>query len=75
MNSSTEKPAGILERIRCSIWTYVCGWARSWLKHLPSVPIDGYELYMRWPGERMPPPPPESGGPPWGAQADWGLAA
>jgi hypothetical protein len=72
---TTEKLAGTVKNLCHSIWAHVCGWGRSWLEHLPSIPVEGYELYPRWPGERMPPPPPEYRGPQWGAQTDWELAA
>jgi len=64
------------ERVRCSIWEPCARWGRLWLEYLPSVPVDGYDFYMRWPGERMPPPP--SSGPHWDVQEeeeDWELAA
>jgi hypothetical protein len=62
--------------IRQSIWEPCARWGRRWLEYLPSVPVDGYELYMKWPGERMPPPSPRSAGPHWDIQEeDWELAA
>jgi hypothetical protein len=75
VNSTNEKLAGTGQGLSRSIWAHVCRWGRSWLEHLPSMPVEGYELYPRWPGERMPPPPPEYRGPQWGAPTDWVLAA
>jgi hypothetical protein len=61
------------KRARRSIWEPCAQWGRRWLEHLPSVP-PGYDLYVKWPGERTPPPP--SPGPRWDGQVeDWELAA
>ena len=61
-------------RAHRSIWEACARWARCWFEYLPSVPVDGYELYMRWPGERMPPWP--SSRPHRDVQEeDWELAA
>ncbi len=66
------------KRARRCVWEACARWGRRWFEYLPSVPVDGYEIYMRWPGERVPPPPPSSGppGPHWpGGRSDWELAA
>jgi hypothetical protein len=60
------------QRVGRSIWEPCAQWGRRGLEHLPSVPV-GYELCVKWPGERMPPPSP---GPRWDVQEEgWELAA
>lgn len=74
MNSANViKLARKTKRVRRFIWEPCARWGRLWLEYLPSVPVDGYDFYMRWPGERMPPP---SSGPYRDVQEeDWELAA
>lgn len=62
-----------INRARRSSWEACARFGRRWFEYLPSVPMDGYEIYLRWPGERVPPP---SSGPDWReGQSDWELAA
>ena len=62
------------EHTRHSVWQRFSGWARHLLKRLDLPPLDG-EIYMRWPGERVPTMPDYSG-PQWPMrQDDWVLAA
>jgi hypothetical protein len=72
VNLSNLKLAGKGERIRCSIRAQGSRCAYYLFKLLDSV-SDGYEFYMRWPGEKVPNPP--SSSPHRGGQADWKLAA
>jgi hypothetical protein len=62
------------EHTRHSVWERFSWWARHTLKRLELPAGDGNEIYMRWPGERVPTMP--ASGPQWPMrQDDWVLAA
>src|ERR1700753_513052 len=56
VNPNDLKLATIGQRTRPSIRTRFFQWVESTLRHLDSANSDGYEIYMRWPGERLPNP-------------------
>ncbi len=54
VNPNDLKLATIGQRTRPSIRTRFFQWVESTLSHLDSADSDGCEIYMRWPGERLP---------------------
>ena len=54
MNPNHLKLATIGERTRPSLRSRFSQWLESTLKRLDHPAADGYEIYMRWPGERLP---------------------
>ena len=75
MNSTNvTKLARKTSHVRRFIWEPCARWGRLSFEYLPSVPVDGYDFYVKWPGEKMPPP--HRSGPHWDLQdEDWELAA
>jgi hypothetical protein len=57
VNFNDLRLAGKGERICRFLRTHGSQWGRRWLELLRPDPVDGYEIYMRRPGERVPPPP------------------
>ncbi len=54
VNPNDLKLATIGERTRPSIRTRFFRWVESTLRYLDTANSDSYEIYMRWPGERLP---------------------
>ncbi len=63
------------EHTRHSVWERLSRWARHMIQRLDLPPVAGNEIYMRWPGERVPTM--AESGPQWPMrrQDDWVLAA
>jgi hypothetical protein len=58
VNFNDLKLAESGEQTSHSIWTRLSRWAHHTLELLDSAPANQPEIYMRWPGERMPAPEP-----------------
>jgi hypothetical protein len=75
VNVNDQKLAKTGENANHSIRARLSRWAHHTLKLLEPGPDEGYEIYMRCPGERVPSPP-QRGRPRWHKrQDDWVLAA
>ena len=75
VNVNDQKLARTGEYASHSLRARLSRWVHHTLKRLESSPTDGFEIYMRCPGERVPSPSAESG-PRWYIRRDdWVLAA
>ena len=76
MDFNNLKLANTSEQMSHSVWTRLSRWAHHTLELLDSAPANQPEIYMRWPGERVPSPTQTGRRRRWPRrQDDWELAA